>query len=85
MSSGPYSAPWTGEGRLQGDIDRLANEVRGKANSYEVSSLDSKLGSLERELRDLSATCDGLRSELSNLQENFRQALEILGQVTTVL
>ena len=57
----------------------------GKANSYEVSSINGKVDGLEREVRELSSTCDGLRSELSQLQENFRQALEILGQVTTVL
>ena len=85
MASGPYSAPWSDTGRLQGDIDRLSSQVNQKAGSYEVSSLNSKVDGLELTVGELSSSLDGLRSELSQLRENFREALNVLSQITTVL
>lgn len=85
MASGPFAAPWSDTGRLQGDIDRLNSELHRKANEYEVSTLRSTVGSLEYSVRELSATCDVLRSELSQLQENFREALNVIQSITTVI
>jgi len=48
------------EQKVEKAIDRL----------YEINALDSKLDSLERNLRELSSVVDGLRYEL---QENQNQ------------
>lgn len=85
MASGPYSAPWSDAGRLQGDIDRVASEVRGKADRYEVDQANRNVDSMERSVRELSSAIDELRRELQELQESHRQTLEILVQMTTVL
>src|ERR1035437_843216 len=66
MASGLYSAPWTDTGRLQGDIDRLSTDICRKADSYEVSSLRSKVDSLEH-------TCGELRSDLDEVRRKFDQ------------
>ena len=63
----------------------LKGELHRKANEYEVSTLRSTVGSLEYSVRELSATCDVLRSELSQLQENFREALNVIQSITTVI
>lgn len=85
MASGMHSAPWTDTGRLQGDIDRLASEVRGKADRYEVDQANRDVASLACTVRELSSALDGFRNELQELQENHRQTLEVLAQMTTVL
>lgn len=85
MSSGPYAAPWSGIGRVQCDIDNLNSQLHRKADSHEVYALNSKVNSLERSVRELSSSLDGLRAELQALQENFRQTLDVLSQMTSVL
>jgi hypothetical protein len=85
MASGMYSAPWTDTGRLQRDIDRLASEVREKADRYEVDQAKRDVASLECTVRELSSALDNFRNELQELQENHRQTLEVLAQMTTVL
>ena len=85
MASGPYSAPWTDTGRLQGDVDRINSELHRKADSYEVSSLNSKLDSVERTCGELRTEIDEFRNQLEHLRENFRQALDALGQISSTL
>lgn len=80
MASGPYSAPWSDTGRLQGDIDRVASDIRGKADRHEVDQASRKVDRVESSVRKLSSEVDGLRRELQELRENHRQTLEILSQ-----
>lgn len=85
MASGPYSAPWSDTGRLQGDIDRVASDVRGKVDRHELDQTKRDVDSVERELREVRSEVDGLRRELQELQEGHRQALDVLQQMTTVI
>lgn len=63
-----------------GDIrdDWKLNAIEQKADEanrrlYELDTLRSNVDSLERSNRDISATCDGLRQELQDLQEKVRR------------
>ena len=85
MSSGPYSAPWTDTGRLQGDIDRVNSELHRKADSHEVSLLHIDVAGLERTVGQLSSDLDELRRQLDQLRETFRGSLDVLGQMTNLL
>jgi multidrug resistance efflux pump len=85
MASGPYSAPWSDTGRLQGDIDRVASDVRGKVDRYELDQTNRNVDSVERELREVRSEIDGLRLELQEIQEGHRQVLDVLSQMTTVI
>lgn len=86
MSSGPYAAPWSDVGRLQGDIDRLGHEVHRKADAHELHQTNRNVDSLERECRELRSEVDGLRYELQQLREdltNTRYLLECLSPIST--
>lgn len=83
--SGPMNAPWTDVGRLQSDISNIESQLRGKADSHEVHSLHSKLGSVEHTNQELRSDLDELRRQCDSLRENFREALNVLSQMTTVL
>jgi hypothetical protein len=62
-------APWTEIGTLQQDIMSLKRDIHNKADNHEISSINSRLDSLERAYRDLSAQVDGLLSRLQTLEE----------------
>ncbi len=65
--------PTSGHGILQGEIDRLKTDINRKADSHEISSLNSRMGSVEREVSQISTEIDGLRSELQRLEESINQ------------
>ena len=69
MSHGDIRDVWKLEA-----IERKADEAHRRL--YELDSLRSDVGSLERTNRELSSTVDGLRYELQDLQECFRQLTE---------
>ena len=66
MISGPHSAPWTGLGRLQGDVSRLEHS---KADRHEVSAFNERMARLECSVREARSEIDGLRNELRELQD----------------
>ena len=66
----PPQAPWTGIGSLQQEVSSLKQELNRKADTHEISSLNSKLVSLECTIRELRTEVDGLRFELQRLQES---------------
>ena len=66
----PPQAPWTGIGSLQQEVSSLKQELNRKADKYEISSLNSKMVSLEYTIRELRTEIDGLRFELQRLQES---------------
>lgn len=75
--------PWTGLGRVESEIQQLQHELRGKAASYEISSIGSRLDSLEYEVRNLRTEVDGFRLELQRVQESSERALDILENMPT--
>ena len=66
-------APWTDVGSLQSDISSLRDELRRKANDYDVSSLVRRVDSLEHTVRELGSTVDGFQSRLYEVEEHFIQ------------
>ena len=59
---------------MQGEVEEVRRALHGKANSYELHALTSKLDRLECTMRDLSTTLDGFRAELQAVQETLREA-----------
>ena len=66
---GPLRAPWTDTGRLQSDILSIKNELSRKVNNYEITSLNSRVVSLEHTVRELCTEVTGLCSQLQELQQ----------------
>jgi len=66
---GPLRAPWTDTGRLQSDILSIKNELSRKVNNYEITSLNSRVVSLEHTVRELCTEVTGIRSQLQELQQ----------------
>ena len=62
-------APWTDTGRLQSDILSIKSELSRKVNNYEITSLNSKVVSLEHTLGELCTKVTGLCSQLQELQQ----------------
>ncbi|MGM0589240.1 MAG: hypothetical protein ACQETE_12535 [Bacteroidota bacterium] len=65
-------APWSDIGRLQSEMQQIKNDVRTKADSHELSSINRRMDNLEHSMRELSAKVDGVLSELRQLQEDRR-------------
>ena len=63
--------PWTDTGRLQSDISDIRNELRGKANGYEIHAVSSRVDTLEHTCREIGTKVDGFHFELQALQENL--------------
>lgn len=72
----PFSDPRT-EWRIS-DIER---NLRGKADSHEVSTLSSDVGRLERANGELRSEIDGLRYELQAVKDQVERLLQ-LNEVT---
>jgi len=66
----PPQAPWTGLGQLEREVTDVKSNLQGKANSYEVRSLESRLDSLAHAVRELSSALDGISSRLRQVEEN---------------
>lgn len=66
--------PWTNIGALQQEIYEMREKIRGKAESYEVYSINSRLDGLERTVGEIRAVCDGLvtrfETEIQALRES---------------
>ncbi len=70
-----YSAPWTDVGRIQQDLDVIKSQLYGKANSYELSEINHKVGNLEHSLRQLSTEVDGFRQRMQDLEARLELAV----------
>lgn len=79
------SAPWTEVGRLQQEMSQVHLDLYRKADKHEISSTNSNVVSLEREIGDLRSTLDGIRIELQELQEGYRELLGVVGTMTSVI
>ena len=63
--------PWSDIGRLQSDFRNLEQQLRNKADDYEVHATNSKVAHLERALRELSTTFDELRYRLEDAENKI--------------
>jgi peptidoglycan hydrolase CwlO-like protein len=63
-------APWSDIGRIQQELNQVKNDLRNKPNSYEISSINSKLDSLERAMRELGSTLTEIQYRLQELEED---------------
>lgn len=65
----PIEPPWTNVGNLQSDVCQMKTELKGKANGYEVSSLNGRVEALVHAVADVSTVCDGILDRLETLEE----------------
>lgn len=63
-------APWTDIGHLQNEVREIKNTLHNKANSHEIHSINSRLDSVERSCRELSATFNEILSRLQKHEED---------------
>jgi len=61
--------PWTGLGNLQADVSDLQQKVNLGVKPYEVSEIRSRVDALERTVREIRATIDGLGSRLQEMAQ----------------
>ena len=66
----PSQPPWTGIGSLQAEVSSIQNQLRGKVDSHEIHSINSRLDHLEHSIREISSLCNDLRNRLQVLEEN---------------
>jgi len=69
-------APWTQIGSLQQDVRQLQDQLRGKANAYELHAITGTLASLERAVGEIRTENAGLRHRVAELET--RQVEETL-------
>ena len=66
----PPQHPSSIGGQLESELGRVRDEVNRKANSYEITEINRKLDSLQRECGELRSEVDGILSRLQNVEEN---------------
>ena len=64
----PPQAPWTGIGSVQVEVESIKSELLRKANTYEVSTLSSRLDRVEHLVSDVSAEVNRLRDRLQEME-----------------
>lgn len=67
MSRPGFESPFEGVGNLRCEIE---SKLHGKADTYEIHSLNSKISNLESTIRELRSEIDGFHSRLQTLEEN---------------
>ena len=63
----PPQPPWTDTGRLQQDISDVQRQLHNKAESYELTNVNSKLHSLESTVTNLESTITNLNCQIEDL------------------
>lgn len=58
--------------------DQIRSALNGYAQSYEVSSIRSEVGSLEFALREARAEADGLRSQLQDVAQGVAALTDVV-------
>ena len=71
-------APWSDVGRLQNEVREIKSQINQMPRSCEIQQISGDVGSLEHTVREVRASCDGLRHELETLREEVRQLREDL-------
>jgi len=67
MSSPGFESVFSSVGNLRHEIE---SKLHGKVDRYEITSIISKVDSLENSIRGIRSTLDGFRAELQALQES---------------
>jgi predicted nucleic acid-binding Zn-ribbon protein len=65
----PGSPPWTEIGRLQSDVSGI---LSSKANRHDLDALRGTVYRLERSLLEARSEIDGLRNQVSQLEQEVR-------------
>jgi hypothetical protein len=63
----PPQHPCSPTGQLESDIRTLRSELHNKANSYEITSFNSRLDSLERTVSEVRSEITGIWNRLQEL------------------
>lgn len=69
----PPVCPTSITGQLESDIRQVKDEVRRKADAYEVSSLNRNMDDLVRTIGTLGSVVDGLLSRIEACENEMRQ------------
>ena len=72
----PYPDPNGQIGQLNTEVQNVKSALSSKAESHEVASLKSTVDSLERTVRELSSTFDGLSVEFERVREGLKIAAD---------
>ena len=62
--------------RAEWRVEEIERNVRGKAESHELSTLRSDMDRLEHSLRESRAEVDGLRSQFQAMQDQIERLLQ---------
>ena len=66
----PGASPTSQLGQLESEIRQLKSNIRGKADGYKISSLDSRLVAAECELQQIRTEIISISYRLQTLEEN---------------
>jgi len=69
----PTQAPWTEIGRLQSDLSDVKRQLNNKAENHEIHTLNIKVDSMERSMRELSSNIDELRYRIEDAENKITQ------------
>lgn len=64
--------------RTEWRVDEIERNLSRKADSYEVSTLSSDVGRLERANGELRSEVDGLRNELQTCKDQIERLLQLV-------
>ena len=62
--------------RVEWRVEEIERNVRGKAESHEVSTISSDVVRLEHSLRETRAEVDGLRAQLQTMQDQIARLFQ---------
>lgn len=64
--------------RTEWRVEEIERNLSRKADSYEVSTLSSDVGRLERANGELRSEVDGLRNELQTCKDQIERLLQLV-------
>jgi archaellum component FlaC len=76
MGGDTMQAPWTEIGRLESDVRDINSKLHQVAQSHEIHQVSSDVGRLEHTVREISATCAGLRNELETMRQEMIELID---------
>lgn len=65
----PPTSPTSIAGQLETEIRQVKNDLRSKANDYEVRTLSNRVDALVSAVRDVSSVCNGILSRLETCEK----------------
>lgn len=67
----PPTNPSSQLGQLESEIRNLKSEIRRKADDHQINTINNRLDSLERSLREICSQVDGLLFKVQELEEKI--------------